>query len=87
MMIPFILEYGSKACSEKIARMAPILNEVRQHFHNFLLTPDLIELRNLALIAELIVKSAMTRKESRGLHYMLDYPEKDDVNWRKNTVL
>lgn len=68
-------------------RMQPILEEVAQHFRDFLLTPDLIELRNLALIAELIVKSAMMRKESRGLHYIIDYPEKDDVNWRKNTIL
>lgn len=68
-------------------RMQPILDEVAQHFNDYLLTPDLIELRNLALIAELIVKSAMIRKESRGLHYMLDYPEKDNVNWLKNTIL
>ena len=68
-------------------RMQPILHEVAQHFRDFLLTPDLIELRNLALIAELIVKSAMIRKESRGLHYIVDYPQRDDVNWRKNTVL
>ncbi len=68
-------------------RMQPILDEVAQHFCDYLLTPDLIELRNLALIAELIVKSAMIRKESRGLHYIVDYPERDDVNWLKNTVL
>ncbi|MCB2182524.1 MAG: L-aspartate oxidase [Desulfobulbaceae bacterium] len=68
-------------------RMEPILEEVSQHFRDYLLTPDLIELRNLALVAELIVKSAMTRKESRGLHYIVDYPERDDINWKKNTVL
>jgi L-aspartate oxidase len=68
-------------------RMQPILAEVAQHFRDYLLTPDLIELRNLALVAELIVKSAMIRKESRGLHYMLEYPVRDDVHWRKDTVL
>jgi len=68
-------------------RMQPILAEVAQHFRDYLLTPDLIELRNLALVAELIVKSAMIRKESRGLHYMLEYPNRDDVHWRKDTVL
>lgn len=68
-------------------RMRPILDEVAQHFRDYLLTPDLIELRNLALVAELIVCCAMKRKESRGLHYLLDYPRRDDVNWRKNTVL
>jgi len=68
-------------------RMQPILAEVAQHFRDYLLTPDLIELRNIALVAELIVKSAMIRKESRGLHYMVEYPSRDDVNWKKNTVL
>jgi L-aspartate oxidase len=68
-------------------RMQPILAEVAQHFCDYLLTPDLIELRNIALVAELIVKSAMIRKESRGLHYMVEYPARDDVNWKKNTVL
>ena len=68
-------------------RLAPILEEVRQHFHNYLLTPDLIELRNIALIADLIVRSALSRKESRGLHYVVDYPETDDTHWKKDTVL
>ena len=68
-------------------RMQPILAEVAQHFRDYLLTPDLIELRNIALMAELIVRSAMIRKESRGLHYMVEYPARDDVNWKRDTVL
>jgi L-aspartate oxidase len=64
-----------------------ILQEVTQHYRDYLLTPDLIELRNIAILADLIVQSALSRKESRGLHYMLDYPETDSVNWLKNTVL
>lgn len=54
--------------------LAPIQQQVRQHYHDYLLTSDLVELRNIALLAELIVKSALTRKESRGLHYIIDYP-------------
>jgi L-aspartate oxidase len=68
-------------------RLAPILIEVAQHFRNYLLTPDLIELRNIALVAELIVQSSLLRKESRGLHCLVDYPEKDDANWLHDTVL
>jgi L-aspartate oxidase len=68
-------------------RLELIGRDVRQHFHDFLLTPDLIELRNITLLAELIVQCALNRHESRGLHYLIDYPEKDDKNWRKNSVL
>ena len=70
-----------------LKRMEPILGEVIDHFRDYLLTPDLVELRNLALIAELIVLSALHRKESRGLHYMVDYPRTDDAHWRHDTVL
>ena len=49
-------------------RMRPILIETKEHFDDYLLTPDLIELRNIVLMADLIIKSASLRKESRGLH-------------------
>jgi len=68
-------------------RLEPIVEEVRQHFLSYLLTPDLVELRNIALIAELIVQCALRRKESRGLHYIVEYPGQDDVHWKKDTVL
>ena len=68
-------------------QLAPLIQDVHTFFDEYLLTPDLIELRNIALVADLIVRCALSRKESRGLHYMVDYPEQDDENWRKNTVL
>jgi L-aspartate oxidase len=60
---------------------------VSQHYRDYLLTADLVELRNIALMAELIVTSALLRKESRGLHYIAEYPETDDGNWKKYIIL
>lgn len=68
-------------------RLEPILREIAHHFRDYLLTPDLVELRNISLVAELIVQSSLVRKESRGLHSIVDYPEKDDANWLHDTIL
>ncbi len=68
-------------------RLELIKSEVNHYYWNYLLTKDLIELRNLVTVAELIVQSAMLRKESRGLHYTIDYPNRDDKNFSKDSVL
>lgn len=68
-------------------RLTWMLQEIKDHFYDYLLTPDLVELRNLAVVAELIVQSASRRKESRGLHYILDYPDKNDRDFLRDTVL
>lgn len=56
-------------------RIAMLNEEVADYYGHFRVTPDLIELRNLLQSADLIVRSALNRRESRGLHYTLDYPE------------
>jgi L-aspartate oxidase len=69
------------------AHMAQIRMEIREHMPHIPVNADLIELQNLALVAELIIRCAIERKESRGLHYNLDHPQKDDANWLKDTVV
>ena len=56
-------------------RMVAIYDEIDQHYRDYIITPNMVELRNIALIALLIIQSAMQRKESRGLHYVIDYPD------------
>jgi len=64
-----------------------LLQEISEYYSNFRVTNDLIELRNLVIVADLIIRSAVQRKESRGLHYTLDYPEKDQRHPPENTIL
>ncbi len=67
-------------------RIQLLLEEIQEYYWKFKITKDTLELRNIAITARLIIQGAMTRKESRGLHYNLDYPEPDDANWKQDTV-
>ncbi|MBM4354493.1 MAG: L-aspartate oxidase [Deltaproteobacteria bacterium] len=68
-------------------RLAMVREEVVTDYWRFILTPDLVELRNLSDCAWLILEAALMRKESRGLHYNLDHLDTDDENWRHPIVL
>ncbi len=72
---------------ERAARRVELINrEIDEYYRNFLITRDLLELRNITTVAGLIVKCARLRKESRGLHFNINYPERDDERWLKDTV-
>lgn len=67
-------------------RLDLLHEEIQEYYWNYTVTQDLLELRNIATIADLVVRSAMFRQESRGLHYTLDYPDPSD-EWIGNTTL
>ncbi|MGZ3695567.1 MAG: FAD-binding protein, partial [Bdellovibrionota bacterium] len=74
------LEYAAR-------RIALLKQEINQCYWERKLNKNLVELRNIITVAELIVTSAQMRKESRGLHQNIDYPELDDLLYGRDTVL
>ena len=68
-------------------RLDNLVGEIQEYYWGYLVTRDLLELRNVAEVARLIVACAQERKESRGLHYTLSWPQKDDEHWLRDTVL
>ncbi|WP_130471774.1 L-aspartate oxidase [Candidatus Magnetaquicoccus inordinatus] len=68
-------------------RIELLQQEINEYYWDCQITQNLIELRNIALIASLIIRSAIHRKESRGLHYNTDYPNRDDMHCLRDTVL
>ncbi len=78
---------SNKRLARAKRRIDNIISEINDYYWDFKVTSDLIELRNLSVVADLIIKCALHRKESRGLHYNIAYPEKDNKKWQKDTIL
>jgi L-aspartate oxidase len=77
----------TKRLKRAASRLRSLSAEVQEYYWNYKMTIDLVELRNLVLVASLIVDSALSRHESRGLHYTLDYPTADTSRTPRDTVL
>jgi L-aspartate oxidase len=77
----------NKRLERALKRITNLQDEIQSFYWDFTVTADLLELRNIATVAELIVRCATQRKESRGLHYNLDYPEANPALAQTDTLL
>ncbi len=77
---------SNKRLARALARLELLREEIREYYWRVTVTSNLVELRNIALVAWLTIRSAMERRESRGLHYTIDYPNRDAA-FERDTVL
>jgi len=76
----------NRRLARALRRIGNIRREIRAYYRDYLVTSDILELRNIAAVASLVIRSAMLRRESRGLHYTLDYPG-TSVGMCRDTVI
>ena len=76
----------NRRLARALRRITTLRREIRAYYRDYLVTADLLELRNIAAVAELVIRSAMLRRESRGLHYTLDYPYSADSMCRDTII-
>jgi L-aspartate oxidase len=77
---------SNKTLERAFRRIKVIYEETEEYYQRTKITSDLLELRNLSAIAYMIILSALRRNESRGCHYMVDFPERDD-KFLKDTII
>ncbi|HOW27597.1 MAG TPA: L-aspartate oxidase [Elusimicrobiota bacterium] len=70
-----------------LTRIELVQQEIKDHYWSHHVTRDLLELRNISIVADLVIRCALFRKESRGLHYNVDFPKTDDTQWKSDTLI